>query len=74
MLKHRAHHVRHTQLPLNREEEESRVINCETTFRNRFEDLRRCFDLVRFALNKGPEHKVPRRGNKSLPGQGAPCK
>lgn len=46
VLKHRAHHVRHTQLPLNREEEESRVINCETTFRNRFEDLRRCFDLI----------------------------
>ena len=50
VLKHRALHVRHTQLPLSREEEEARVINCETTFRNRFEDLRRCFDLVRFTF------------------------
>ena len=46
VLKHRALHVRHNQLPLSREEEEARVINCETTFRNRFEDLRRRFDLV----------------------------
>ncbi|XP_078377169.1 E3 ubiquitin-protein ligase ubr3-like isoform X1 [Oculina patagonica] len=46
VLKHRALHVRHNQLPLSREEEEARVINCETTFRNRFEDLRRRFDLI----------------------------
>ena len=52
VLKHRALHVRHNQLPLSREEEEARVINCETTFRNRFEDLRRRFDLVRFTFNR----------------------
>ncbi|KAJ7375333.1 hypothetical protein OS493_002084 [Desmophyllum pertusum] len=46
VLKHRALHLRHTQLPLSREEEEARVINCETTFKNRFEDLRRRFDLI----------------------------
>ena len=46
VLKHRAFHVRHTQLPLSREEEEARVINCGTTFRKRFEALRRHFDLV----------------------------
>ena len=46
VLKHRAFHVRHSQLPLSREEEEARVINCGTTFRKRFEALRRHFDLV----------------------------
>ena len=46
VLKHRAFHLRHTQLPLSREEEEARVINCGTTFRKRFEALRRHFDLV----------------------------
>jgi len=46
VLKHRAFHVRHNQLPLSREEEEARVINCGTTFRNRFEALRRRFDLI----------------------------
>ena len=50
VLKHRALHVRHNQLPLSREEEEARVINCEATFRNRFEDLRRRFDLVVFSF------------------------
>ena len=46
VLKHRAFYVRHTHLPLSREEEEARVINCGTTFRKRFEALRRHFDLV----------------------------
>ena len=46
VLKHRAFHVRHSHLPLSREEEEARVINCGTSFRNRFEALRRCFNLV----------------------------